>query len=342
MNRIFALCGLLLVIVLGASCEHKELCYDHEPHAERVEYTLELNFECEWEYNIESNVDWEQVWKPEYGITYDDIRPKEPEGVRVHIFNDDDQTETVRNLTKQNSTIRFSQEGHYDMLFYNNDTEYIVFEGLESFNTASATTRVVNRSTYRGNSLRTRASEEVLVNSPDMLFGAYVDSLYVERSTQSETMIVTLKPLVYTYLVRYEIKKGAELISFARGALAGMARGVNLGNGRTVKDEATVMFECGMIGDFGAQALVKSFGIPDYPNPNYSRSSQKFYLNLEARLKDGSTRLFEFDVTEQVLKQPYGGVVVVNIDNIYNGTTNGGFNVDVDGWGDSVDIPLPL
>lgn len=344
MNRIGIIGSLLLMMLLAVSCNHKELCYDHDPHAERVEYKLELSFDCEWEYNIESNVDWEQQWKPEYGISYDDIRPKEPEGVRVHIFNEDDRTETVRNLTKQNATIRFSQEGHYDMLFYNNDTEYIVFEGLESFNTASATTRGVNRSTYRGNSLMTRATKEVTVNPPDMLFGAYMNDVYVKKSTQADTMKVTLKPLVFTYLIRYEIAKGAELVSLARGALAGMAKGVNLGNGRTSVEDATVMFDCDRVGDFGAQALVKSFGIPDYPNPNYSRGPRQYCLNLEVRLTNGKTQQFEFDITEQMEKQPHGGVIVVSGIEIDENTTveGGGFDIGVDGWGDAVDVPLPI
>ena len=289
-------------------------------------------------------MDWSQIWKPEYGISYDDIRPKEPEGVRVHIFNEDDRTETVRNLTKQNATIRFSEEGHYDMLFYNNDTEFIVFEGLESFNTASATTRGVNRSTYRGNSLMTRATKEVTVNSPDMLFGAYMNDIYVTKSTQADTMKVTLKPLVFTYLIRYEIAKGAELVSLARGAMAGMAKGVNLGNGRTSIEDATVMFDCDRLGDFGAQALVKSFGIPDYPNPNYSRGTRQYCLNLEVRLTNGKIQQFEFDITEQMEKQPHGGVIVVSGIEIDENTTTegGGFNIGVDGWGDAVDVPLPI
>lgn len=342
MNRIMVLGGLMLMLVLGTSCNHKELCYDHDPHSERVEYLLNLTFDCEWEYNIESNVDWEQQWNEEYGVDYDAIRPKEPEGVRVHIYNEDNKTETMRNLTKENSTIRFKDEGHYDVLFYNNDTEYIIFEGLESFNSAHATTRGVTRSSYHGNSLMTRASKEVTVNPPDMLFGAFMDSLFVEKSTQTDTMTVTLKPLVFTYLIRYEIAQGAELVSLARGALAGMALGVNLGNGRTSTEDATVMFDCDMIGDFGTQALVKSFGIPDYPNPNYSRGPRQFGLNLEVRLTDGRTLQFEFDITDQLEKQPHGGVIVVKIDNINEGSAGGGINVGVDGWGDAVDVPLPL
>ena len=326
MNRILSMMGLFFMLTAMVSCNHKELCYDHEPHSERVEYKLELSFDCEWEYNIESNVDWEQQWKPEYGISYDDIRPKEPEGVRVHVFDEDNQTETVRNLTKQNATIRFTEEGHYDLLFYNNDTEYIVFEGLESFNSATATTRGSSRSR--------------VMNAPDMLFGAYMDSIFVEKSSKTETMKVTLKPLVYTYLMRYEFAERADEIVSANGALDGVACKVNLSNGRTTPDAATIGYEC-QVGDFGVQALVRSFGIPDYPNPNYSRNEQKYITYLEVRLKDGKTKTFKFDITEQMAKQPHGGVILIqDVKMNDSGSGGGGFDVGVEGWGDIIDVPL--
>lgn len=342
MNKFLSIWTGMLMGVCLLSCEHQELCYDHESHAERVEYKLDLSFDCVWHYNVEGHIDWAQNWKPEFGVTYDELRPEEPEGVRIHVFNENNETETMRNLTKTNSTVRFNHEGYYDILLYNNDTEYIVFEGLESFNSAYATTRGVNRNTYRGNSLKARSGEEVTVNPPDMLFGAYREDRQVEKSTRTDTMKVMLKPLVYTYLIRYEVKDGADDISLARGALAGMAKGVNLGNGRTLKEEATVMFDCETIGDFGVQAVVKSFGIPDYPNPNYSRGPQQFCLNLEAKLKNGTLQQFEFDITEQIEKQPHGGVIVVQVESIFEGMSGGGFEIGVEGWGDAVDVPLPI
>ena len=337
---------LLSLCLMITSCR-KELCYDHEHHTERVEYMLSLAYDIEWEYNLESHIEWEQYWNEDFGISYDAIRPNHPEGVRVHIYDETDRSEIVRNIDKNGATVHFTNEGHYSMLMHNNDTEYILYEGMNSFATAYATTRGVTRSTYLGNSFmggKGEMGEEATVNPPDMLFGAYMDSIYVKKSTKTDTLSVTLRPLVFTYLVRYEVEEGAEYIALARGALAGMAKGVNLGNGHTSAEKATVLFDA-TVTDFGAQALVKSFGVPDYPNPNYSRNPHQYGLNLEVKLKDGSIQQFDFDITDQVEKQPHGGVIVVRgikIDKPAEGSGGGGFNIGVEGWGDIIDIPLPL
>lgn len=335
---------LAVVWVMLLSGCRKELCYDHEHHAERVEYMLALSYDIQWEYNMESHIEWEQYWNEDFGVSYDEIRPDHPEGVRVHIYDEDHQSEIVRNIGKDGATVHFTDEGHYSVLMHNNDTEYIVYEGMNSFATAYATTRGVTRATYLGNSFTGGKGEgnEDTVNPPDMLFGASIDSIYVEKSTKPDTLGVTLHPLVFTYLVRYEIAEGAEYVALARGALAGMAKGVNLGNGHTSAEEATVLYDA-TVTDFGAQALVKSFGVPDYPNPNYSRNPRQYGLNLEVRLKDGSTQQFDFDVTDQVEKQPHGGVIVVKDIKIEAPTSSGGgFDVEVSDWGDAIDIPLPL
>ena len=153
-------------------------------------------------------------------------------------------------------------------------------------------------------------------------------------------MKVTLKPLVYTYLMRYEFAERADEIVSANGALDGVACKVNLSNGRTTPDAATIGYEC-QVGDYGVQALVRSFGIPDYPNPNYSRNEQKYITYLEVRLKDGKTKTFKFDITEQMAKQPHGGVILIqDVKMDDSGSGGGGFDVDVEGWGDIIDVPL--
>ena len=335
---------VLLVGVLLSGCR-KDLCYDHPNHTDRVEYMFDLTYDVEWEYNLESHIEWKQYWNEDFGVAYDSIRPPKPEGVRVHVYDEESLSEIVRNIHTDGATFHFSREGYYALLLHNNDTEYIVYEGMNSFTTAYATTRGLTRATYLGNSLTSgkEGVEEKTVNPPDMLFGAYRDSVYVRQSKEVDTLYVKLHPLVFTYLVRYEIAQGAEYVALARGALAGMAGGVNLGNGHTSAQVVTVLYDA-TVTNFGAQALVKSFGVPDYPNPNYSRASYAYGLNLEVKLKDGSIQQFEFDVTDQVEKQPHGGVIVVKdikveAPEIPDGG-GGGFDVGVDGWGDAIDIPL--
>ncbi len=342
MKQLRLLLGALTCLTL-LSCEHKDLCYDHDMHTERVEFKFNLQYDCQWEYNAEGYMDWAAEWPNRaFGVEYASLRPGESEGVRLHAYHEGEM-ETQRNMTKEKSSVRLENEGYYDLLFYSNDTEYIVFDGLSSFNTAYATTRGLVRSSYRGNSLMTRSDEEFTVNPPDMLYAAYMDSIYATRSLRTDTLDVLLHPLVYTYLIRFEVTKGAEHVAQAKGALAGMAQGVNLSDGSTTKDVATVLFDCPTIGDFGAQAEVRSFGIPDYPNIRYTRSTQQFGLSLELRLKNGNFQQHDFDITDQMMMQPHGGVIVIHgieIDEKIN--EEGGFQIGVDGWGDAIDVPLPL
>ena len=157
-------------------------------------------------------------------------------------------------------------------------------------------------------------------------------------------MDVTMHPLVYTYLIRFEVSKGAEHVAQAKGALAGMARGVQMHDGRTTKDVATVMFDCQIVdSSFGVMATVKTFGVPDYPNPNYTRGERKYGVALEMLLKNGNFQQHDFDVTEQVENQPTGGIIVIKgIEIDETRDESKGFIIGVDGWGDVVDVPLPL
>lgn len=333
---------IALCLMMMTACEHKDFCYDHGGHQERIEYEINLNYDRSWEYGIDGNNYWLNHWQPVWGLDYDAIRPAEPEGARVHIYYNDEM-ESERNLRKKGSSVFFQNEGYYDMLFYNNDTEYILFEGTTRFTTAYATTRSLVRSTYRGNSKITRGTKETTMTPPDMLYGAYIDSFEVKKSVETQTLDVTLHPLVYTYLIRFEVSKGAEHIRQAKGAFAGMAKGVNLYDGRTSNEVATVMFDCETIGDFGVQTLVKSFGIPDYPNPHYTRGDRQYGVSLEMLLKNGNFQQHDFDVTEQVENQPTGGVIVIKgIEIDETRDESKGFIIGVDGWGDVVDVPLPL
>ena len=284
MEYVPLLAGMLMLL---SSCEHKDLCFDHDPHAPKSEVRIEAEYEKEWQYTYENGTDWKNfpTWQESFGIEYDALRPGIPDGLRVQVYNADGSDEII-NIAPEGDVV-YMRPGEHSLLFYNNDTEYIVFDEMQSFASAKATTRTRTRSSYLGNSYMDTKDENT-VNQPDMLYGSYMD---------------------------------------------------------TSDEAATVLYDC-TVEDFGTQALVRSFGIPDFPNEHYgTRAERKYGLNLEVRLKNGKIKSFDFDVTDQVAAQPQGGVIVVKGIEISDeeGTEGGsGFDVDVEDWGDYEDIELPL
>lgn len=340
--KCFPLCGGMLM--LFSSCEHKDLCFDHDAHALKSEVRIETQYKKEWQYTYGNATDWKDfpLWQESFGMAYDDLRPGMPDGLRVQVYNADGSDDIINTVPE--GGLVYMRPGKHSLLFYNNDTEYIVFDEMHSFAEAKATTRTRSRSSYMGNSYMDKENEKT-VNQPDMLYGSYLESYLAKPSVVTDVISVTMHPLVFTYLIRYEFSHGVKYVSLARGALAGMAQAVWLGSGRTSDEAATILFDC-TVEDFGTQALVRSFGIPDFPNEHYgTRRDCKYGLNLEIRLNNGKIRSFDFDVTDQVTAQPQGGVIVVSGIEITDeeGEEGGsGFDVDVEDWGDYEDIELPL
>lgn len=332
------------LVGMFSSCEHKELCFNHDEHAPKSDVRIEANYEREWEYTYKDGTDWENysTWMTAFGMEYDALRPGIPEGLRVQVYNADG-SNNIFNIDPEGGTVQM-RPGEHSLLFYNNDTEYIVFDDIQNYAAARATTRTRTRSSYMGNPYTENGTENT-VNPPDMLYGSYLESYVAERTSIADVIPVTMHPLVFSYLVRYEFSHGLEYVALARGALAGMAEAVWLNSGNTSAESATVLYDC-TIEDFGAQAIVHSFGVPDFPNEHYStRAEGKHALNLEIRLKNGKIKSFDFDVTDQVAAQPQGGVILVSGIEISDeeGMEGGsGFDVDIEDWGEYEDIELPL
>ena len=338
MKRYLTLFGILFAVVFTA-CEHKELCSNHRDHAHRYHINVIADYRYDWEECL-GGPDWKTSWPEDY-LPYDDLRPGTPSGLRVVNFNEAGDY-NLHNIAANGGVINL-YEGKNNLLFYNNDTEYIVFSSFENMATTRATTRVRTRASYTGNTYAD--DDEPTLTPPDMLYANYYDGYIAEKVVDPADVEVTLQPLVFTYKVRYEFKEGLKYVSMARGALSGMASSVLLVTGETSADAATLLYDC-EVTDFGVRALVTSFGVPGYPHPNYpTRETGKHALNLEILMKNSKTITFEFDVTDQVKAQPHGGVIVVKdivITEEDGKQGSGGFDVVIEGWGDYEDIVLPL
>ena len=203
---------LAAAIAVLAGCR-KELCYDHDHWKANVVAQWELVWERDYGRN------WASLWNSPAGYAYDSLRPAPGGGIGAFVYREDG-TYTERHIDADGGVLPVG-EGRHSLLFYNDNTEYIVFSSMESWAQASASTRTRTRSTYAQNH-----GEESTVNSPDMLFGAWIED-YVSAGSPDATPIdlpVTLRPLVYKYVIIYEFESGIEYVRLARGALAGPSR----------------------------------------------------------------------------------------------------------------------
>lgn len=339
-----ALMSLLLLSVIITSCDHKELCFNHPEHATRYQTEVKADYELIWEMPEADGYDWESNWPQSFGMSYRSLNPATPAGLCVNSYSENGQKST-RHLPPSGGIVEILP-GMNSVLMYNDDTEFIIFDNLNNSVTAKASTRVRSRADYQGNRLNPRYSTETekTITAPDPLFG-YYDPAYNQLPVVKPVEVdVTLRPLVFGYLVRFEFEKGLEYVGVARGAMAGMAESVFLYDGHTGKEKATILYDC-EITDGCVQAFVNTFGIPDFPNDSYSRAGDFYGLTLEVKLRNGKMLQFDYDVSDQIAVQPHGGVVVVSgivIDDDTGSQGGSGFDVDVDDWGEYEDVIIDM
>ena len=337
--------GILTLVLMAVttSCTHKELCVNHREHAHKYHINIIADYRYDWE-EWYGGTNWQESW-PENYLDYESLRPKQPKGLRVINYGESGNS-NIHNIQPTGGVITL-YEGTNDMLFYNNDTEYIIFSrydnGATTRASTRATTRTCTRATYTGS--RYANEGEATVNPPDMLYANYYEGYVPEKVLDPVEFPITLQPLVYTYKIRYEFASGLKYVAKASGALSGMARSVDMNTGETSDESATILFDCKLT-DFGARAIVNSFGVPGYPNANYPTTrGNKHALNLEVTLRNGNIVNFDYDVTEQVAAQPHGGVIVISgieVSEDQGMQGSGAFDVEVDDWGEYEDIVLPL
>lgn len=345
MKRYLFLAALMLTA--GAiSCEHKDLCENHRDHAHRYHINIVADYRYDWEECL-GGPNWQEEW-PEGYLPYDDLRPTKPGGLRVVNMNEEGGYNR-HNISPDGGVVML-YEGANDLLFYNNDTEYIIFSRTGTDASTRATTRTRTRAVYEPSKFANDG--ESTVSPPDMLFANYIENYVPEKVVDPVDVEVELQPLVYTYKCRFEFGDentpdgNLKYVALAKADLSGMAASVLLNTGETSEEAVTILSDDAEITEWGVRSCIRSFGVPAYPHPNYpTRGDAKHALVLNLRLKNSKYVTFEFDVTDQVQKQPHGGVItvsgiVINEDDVTSGS--GAFDVEVDDWGPYEDIDLML
>ena len=337
-NIIAVVLAMLPVLV---SCR-QELCYNHFPAVQ-----VHLEWEQEWErdYGMHHATTWDAGL---HGFDYSYLHPTLPEWVNLVKFNRDG-TNDDNFLNVEGGRVSVDNDNDGSYLLYNGDTEYIVLRDMASLNDARATTTSRSRAGSSLQYLQSLAPSSRTANPPDLLYAAFVEEAPFVDFHQTMHLPVKMQPLVYTYVIRYEFEHGREHVALARGAIGGMAESVYLRNGTTSDETTILLFDCSLT-DYGCEAHVRSFGVPSFPDDYYGKSrdtgqSVPVAVNLELMLTNGKYVEFNYDVSDQIDKQPRGGVIRiqgVRVEDEQNIGTGGGFDVDLSGWNDPVEIELPI
>ena len=354
MKRYGALLGTLLLVLLMActvACERKPL-YLQVPGNLQVETSVyDIKLEIMW--GLDWQTRWQYVWdEQEHGK----LGYSEPTGVRSTIYSLDDNL-SRSNFFTQNFSIhggRISLQGGewYDLLFYNNGTEYILFESDEHYTYYNASTRSTSRSHYVQ---RPRTRTFVDYNQPDEFFAVFMEKNQVSIDPEDytieydenggivyvSTLNAMLRPHSYIYLVQLLIKnnvdaEGNRIVKGARGiTLSGLAQSVDLYTGinadsliavttediKPLQTDRMLTFPDGtkQVGDVMAARML-TWGVPAIDplkvveEGHTVQLADSCYVGVGLTLNNGTVYTIQQNVTKQLEKYPAGGVITIELD----------------------------
>ncbi|MDE5773441.1 MAG: DUF5119 domain-containing protein [Muribaculaceae bacterium] len=340
-KKYYTIALALMAVSLLTACERTELCYDHYPTL-----TLSMEWEQEWErdYGMNHIANWEPS---KHGREYDDLRPQQAEWINMLIRRTDGSV-SEKYIHPEGDVISAELNGGQSYMFYNGDTEYILFSDLANPDDAKASATSRSRSGLAF--INENHPDARSTNSPDILYASYIENVPSLGVHEHPTLNVKMQPVVYTYIIRYEFDYGLEHVALARGAIGGMAAYVYLKDGHTSDETSIILYDC-EVKSYGCEAEIRSFGTPGFPDEYYGRSNtesqdKKYTLNLEILLSNGKSVEFNYDISDQLKKQPRGGVITVSGVRIEDqiGDSESGFAVDVTDWPnhDIIDLPIEI
>lgn len=347
-NRHIAPLALVMMIFMTAftGCERKPLYL-----AQRGTLNVDVSV-----YNIQLDLLWGIDWKTEWQYMWDEslhgpLGYSEPSGVRANVFSLNESNErfkyTTRNLPKSGGRVNLTTRQSYDMVFFNNDTEYILFYSDDANDYLYATTRSNSKTAY------TRAYAHY--NQPDQLFGTYLHDLYVTDDPDAYTLhydangypyylfniTASLTPYTFIYLCQVMLlnnndDEGKRIIGCNGISADGLAGGVDLFTrvtdslnlvAITQEDVKPIQANRPLRLPDGTQtegdifaARIMTWGIPgiDPLEKIMARTEvqpqDSIEIGIGLTLRNGNVYSIQQNITELIKRKPAGGVITIVVD----------------------------
>lgn len=311
----YLLCGLLFLSFV--SCKRNELCYNH-PHGELIVAT-----------------DWSRIYDPNY----------KPEGVKVSFYDIATNTENTSYRPTTGGSIAVN-DGEYNLLVINSDTEVIQFRATERFETAEAYLPYLDaRSTIQSSDnlwVNHVTRSEMVIPTPDIHLVSSVSRHTLTHRAKRASDTLTVVPYTCLRGVSLEVKLlQSEKCRAARGVISGVAQAINLSTGKVTGSTGTMQLTLTRDGEqYKVMTQIMGFVISEEEIPPEERIKQ--ILRLEFLLVDGSVHVVETDVSSQIHNQSSQLIFRISVAEVEipDVDPDGAFDADIDNWGDEVITPL--
>ena len=337
---------MMLIISIASSCERKPLYLAQHGTLSIDVSVYDIRLDLLW--GMDWNTEWQYYWDESL---YGPVGYSEPTGVRANVYTINEAKQrfnyTTRNLPKTGGRVSLTTRQSYDMVFYNNDTEYILFSTDDANEYFYATTRSNAKTAY------TRAYDHY--NQPDQLFGCYMNDLYVTDDPDAYELVydedglpyyvfdinASLDPHTFIYLYQVMLLNNndddGKRITGCQGiSVDGMSGGVDLftrvtdsvnlvtitqDDVKPIQDNRPLVLPDGTHshGDIFA-ARIMTWGIPGI-DPLATKTTRaevnpqdSIGVGIGLTLRNGNVYTIQRNITDQIKEKPAGGIITLVID----------------------------
>lgn len=301
----FAVFAAACVIAVMASGCRKDLYYEESGESHRVEINI--------------------TWPSGIGT---------PEGARAVFYPLGGGTPLIYNLSSSGGEVSVPA-GRYNVVLFNNDTEYVKLYNDGKDSTLEARTTALVKST-KGSAF----PSEDIVNMPDLFYSCKADSFTVTAGTSDDVLNASPVSRVKAFKIRVFVSGSAGMsgVSSAVGYISNVYGSYFPGIETFPASGSIIQCSFSDKESDHMDAPVRTFGILPLSGGNPEM------LRLEVTQTDGTISTYEYDIANQLnVDLSKGDVVVVipdKIDVSPSATTPSGFNVTVNGWGDATNVEL--
>ena len=310
---------------------------------------VDTDIDVAWDVHTDVQVKYHFGWDETDAALWDSLEYPMPKLIEVRRYytgeNPDGAIVGKDGFTIDTPSFRkYFQFGYYNLLFWSD----VDFKG-ESPNVQIDESNPNNVVAYtngsKGFNGRSENDDAIigLHDQPEMMYGAYPKDVHIsenlndyeydaENNVYIKHIEAILKPLVYMYLVQIVLHNNESIVQDVDGnaAITSLARGTIVNTGHTLDDACMVYMPTRMkkgIKIDGEEVDIvggrlNTFGLCDMERYDSNkgttyqggRSDLHNYIYFDLTLADGTVKTYRRDITDQMKKQAYGGIITIDID----------------------------